>query len=662
MKIEKYLKEQLSTDSELAKTALLTIYNNQSVDEQFSQTTTHKNNIGFNAMDANFASSLAKQLIERGTLSEKQMGYVFKIVPKYWKQLANFIGLSSKDDVEKFKNQKNEEAEKINEETKTVREKIQDDAFALSAMYMLCENNLLKPQSRDFVKSLYSQHKRRGTLSVKQMDALKSNLKSHTKEIILNNDLLKPVKAVKIEKPISNTSKVEDVSISPKNIKVELYDFQKKGLGFLIQKNGNGLIADDMGLGKTIQAISYLAENPDKRPALIVVPASLKINWFREIEKFMKNRPSVEVLSGTRTHKLSSEIIIINYDIIKHWEKVLVGYNFKVMILDEAHKIKNVKAQRSKAVKRISKNIPHRIALTGTPIMNRPIELYNILDYITPGTFKFWGFAQRYCGARQGRWGWDFSGATNKKELHEKINNIFMIRRRKDDVLKQLPSKQKTVIPFILENIKDYEFAEAEFIEWLRNRKGNKVADKAQNAEALVKIEYLKQLSVKGKIKQSINWIKDFLESDEKLVVFATHTETLDILQKEFPQCVRIDGSTSTKGRDEAVQKFQNDKNCNIIIGNINAMGVGLTLTASSSVLFLEFPWTPADLQQAEDRVHRIGQESESVNIYYAVGCNTIDEKIIKLLEEKQETINAIIDGKTTKAQSLLGALLNDLE
>ena len=666
--LKTYLKDRLSSDAEFAQEALLLVYSMQTTEEQIIGGTRYQNKMGFNGTDGDFGSSLAVQLQNYGRLSDRQMGYVFRMMPKYWKQVITLIKAESAEDVDKYlsecrkqKADQKREAEERKQKEMTIREKLEaDDDFCISAMYMLTEKNLLNDRAVSFVTSLYNQHKRKGSLSEKQISALRKNLKYHTRQIVTNIDDLKHIQSRKAVKTTINTDKAENVSVTPQNIKVDLYDFQKEGLGFLTAKNGLGLIADDMGLGKTIQVISYLAENPDKRPALIIVPASLKINWQREIRKFMINQPSVQILSGTKPYDLTAEVIIINYDIVKHWEDALKAYNFKVMILDEAHKIKNVKAQRSKAVKRISKTVPHRIALTGTPITNRPIELYNILDYLSPGTFKFWGFAQRYCGATHTRFGWDFSGASNKEELHEKINRIFMIRRRKEDVLKQLPNKQKTVIPFELDNVSEYKFAEAEFIEWLREKAGDQKAEKAGNAEALVKIEYLKQLSVKGKMKQSVDWIKDFLETDQKLVVFATHTETLDLLQKEFPNCVRIDGSTSQIKRDQAVQTFQNDSKYNLIIGNINAMGVGLTLTASSSVLFLEFPWTPADLQQAEDRVHRIGQEAEAVNIFYAVGNNTIDERIIELLEEKQSVINAIIDGKASKSEGLLSALLSE--
>jgi len=327
--------------------------------------------------------------------------------------------------------------------------------------------------------------------------------------------------------------------------------------------------------------------------------------------------------------------------------------------MDEAHYIKNSSAQRTKATKKLAKGIPHVIALTGTPIVNRPVEGFNIFQVINRELFpNFWTYVHRYCGARHNGWGWDFSGATNKEELNQILTSTIMIRRRKADVLKDLPEKLYSFVPMELDNEKEYRNAEAEFIEYLRGVKGKEAAEKAKKAEHLVKIEAMKQLAVKGKREQAINWIRDFIEDGSKLVVFAVHKEVIDQLMNEFKDvAVKIDGSTPTPERHKAVEAFQSDPNIKLFIGNIQAAGVGLTLTAASAVAFLELPWTPGELQQAEDRCHRIGQKN-AVNIYYLLAENSVEYKLAKLLDKKKEVLSAVIDGKLVNEKSLITELI----
>src|SRR5690606_28043131 len=248
----------------------------------------------------------------------------------------------------------------------------------------------------------------------------------------------------------------------------------------------------------------------------------------------------------------------------------------QVIIMDEAHYIKNNSAIRTKATKKLVKRILHVIALTGTPIENRPIEGFNIFQIIEPNLFpNFWTYVHRYCGAHHNGFGWDFSGATNKEELHQILTSTIMIRRRKADVLKDLPEKLYSFVPMELSNETEYRVAEEEFIQYIRFTKGKEAAEKAKKAEHLVKIEALKQLAVKGKMKQAINWIRDFIEDGSKLVVFAVHKEVIDQLMKEFKNvAVKVDGSTSIKERNKAVEMFQNNEDIKLFIGNIQAAGV----------------------------------------------------------------------------------------
>lgn len=455
-----------------------------------------------------------------------------------------------------------------------------------------------------------------------------------------------------------NVTELEGIEIP--GLKMDLYDFQKKGVAFLEAKNGRALIADEMGLGKTAQALSWLQLHPEKRPVLIVVPASLKLNWQQEIWMWM-SKTKIQILSGSTPYDIDTEVAIINYDILVHWEERILAFNPKVVIVDEIHYIKNNKAKRTKALKRIVKGAQHFIGLSGTPIVNRPIEFYNAINIIDPTMFPDrWSYLKRYCGAKYNGFGWDFTGATNTEELHEKLVNNLMIRRKKSEVLTELPDKIRTFMPIELSNRVKYKVACQDFIEFLKRTKGDEAADRASNAQTLAEIEGLKQLAVQGKMKSAIEWIRNFLEVDGKLVVFAVHKFVIDQLMQEFgEQAVKVDGSVSGPNRQKAVESFQNDDTKRLFVGNIKAAGVGITLTAASTVAFLELPWTPGDVVQAEDRCHRIGQK-DSVNIQYLLAEGTIEEEIAALLDEKRKVLDAVLDGATPEKGSLLTELIQN--
>ena len=466
-----------------------------------------------------------------------------------------------------------------------------------------------------------------------------------------------------LNKSKTQIENVKEIEIP--GLKLSLYAFQKKDISFIETKNGRVLIGNEMGLGKTIEALAYLQLHPEKRPAVIVTPASLKLNWEKEAKIWMSPEPSIQILSGTKPYPLNgnevrnNDLIIINYDILFPWLETLKKIQPQALIFDEIHYIKNNQAKRTKAVKDLGKNIPHIIGLSGTPIINRPIEVYNAVKLIDNTILPdFWSYAHKYCGAKHNGFGWDFSGATNTKELHQKLLSI-MIRRKKEDVLTDLPEKIHSYLPMELDNKKEYVKAENNFIQWIRENKGESAAIRASNAEILTKIEELKQLTVKGKMKQAIDWIHNFLEIEEKLVIFATHKSTIEKLMLEFGDlAVKIDGSVPINQREEAIKQFQTDNKTKLFIGNIKAAGVGITLTASSHVAFLELPWTPGELMQAEDRCHRIGQKN-NVTIYYILAVNTIEEEIANMLDKKRKVLDSILDGKITEEESLLTSLIN---
>jgi len=476
-----------------------------------------------------------------------------------------------------------------------------------------------------------------------------------------------------------------------------LRPYQAQGVAWYEAKNGRVLNADDMGLGKTLQTLAWLQLRKDSAlPALVICPASLKINWAREALKFTELEPCLisgrdkkefTVFPGGSRH----DIYIVNYDILSektkctacggkgrlfkggpkcrackgkgkivHAHKTLRELGIKTLVLDEWHKLKNRTADRTIAVTELARGVTHVIGLSGTPIENRPMELYHTLSLIDKTVVpNYWTFAQRYCGAKHNGFGWDFTGASNTDELHELLTRTIMIRRRKADVLKDLPPKTRSFIPLELTNRRAYAKAETDFRRWLQDTKGEDAAEWAYNAEALAKITVLRKLVVEGKMKQVLQWIKDFLDSGKKLVVFANHRAVIDRIMDEFKNvAVRVDGSVTGNKRQEAVDRFQHDDSVKLFVGNIKAAGVGLTLTAASDVAFLELPWTPTELDQAEDRCHRIGQ-TNAVNVYYLLAADTIDEEMAELLDEKREVIESVMDGKAMDKNSMLSELID---
>lgn len=449
-----------------------------------------------------------------------------------------------------------------------------------------------------------------------------------------------------------------------KGLKEKLFPFQQRGVDFIESRKGRALIADEMGLGKTVQALAWLQLHPELRPAIIVVPASLKLNWEKEAVKWMYD-PKVQILAGTNPiERITGKLVIINYDILHAWVDKLKSIRPKALITDECHYYKSNKTNRTKAVKAIGKGIPHVIALSGTPIVNRPIEMYNAINLVNPNIVpNFTAFTRFYCNAKFNGYGWDYNGASNTEHLHKLLTSSIMLRRLKSEVLSDLPDKTRNYIPMALDNWTQYREAERNFIAFVREMKGTDAAIRASNAAALAEIEGLKQLAVHGKLKQAIEWIDDFLDVGGKLVVFAVHKFVIDALTEHYGNktAVKIDGSVTMAERNNAVDRFQNDPSTRLFVGNIKAAGVGLTLTAASNVCFLELPWTPGDLAQAEDRCHRIGQK-DNVMIHYLLAANTIEEKIARLIDKKRKVLDAVLDGVETDSKSLLSELMEEYE
>ena len=445
------------------------------------------------------------------------------------------------------------------------------------------------------------------------------------------------------------------------------YPFQTEGVRLIEQFNGRCLLADSMGLGKTLQSLLYLHRNKDIRPAIVVCPASLKWQWEIEAEKHIGMLS--EILEGrkspTKQYRwFTPPLLIINYDILKDWVPYLRGLNPKCVIFDEAHYLQSRSSQRTKAAQKLVAGMEHVLCLTGTPITNRPAELWPILNILHPKTYpSFFQYAFRYCAPKKTYWGWDFRGAARLPELHKKLHKEMMIRRLKEDVMTQLPPKRRSVLLVDIANRKEYDHAERDFLGWLAKRDPSKLYGAAR-AEKMVRIGYLQRLVAKLKMNSVEKWIDNFLaDTDEKLVLFGVHKAILNRLHDRYRAIsVLVNGEVVGRRRQQAVDQFQGNKKTRMFLGNIKAAGVGLNLTAASHGAFVEFGWTPGGVEQAIDRLHRIGQK-KNVLWYFLVARNTLEEDHIKLLHEKQKVLKAALDGKrNTGMDDLVDELIRRIQ
>ncbi len=438
----------------------------------------------------------------------------------------------------------------------------------------------------------------------------------------------------------------------------ELKPFQRAGVSYLLTQR-RAFLADEQGLGKTIEALAAI-EADGAYPAVVVCPASLKLNWLREIERWLPGR-SVRVLMGTGRSSLPlGEITVVNYDILAARLDELRALEPRALVLDESHYCKNAAAKRTQAVQRLAAAVPTDglvMALTGTPVMNRPPELIAQLRIL--GRLHDFG-----SGAQFGR---RFRGPDAHLRLHWHLRARCFVRRLKSEVLPQLPAKTRAVVPVELDNEAEYRLAERDVVAWLQSQPLDlrtldaKVAA-ALRAERLVRLNALKLLAARGKLHGALAWIHDFLSSGERLVVFAHHREIQRALRERFPGALHILGQDSPAAREAALHAFQepDGEGNQLIVCSIDVAGQGLTLTRSSNVAFLELDWTPAKHDQAEDRCHRIGQQ-DAVNATYLLAADTIDETIATLLERKRAVIGAVTDGRAEDEEGVVDALVRSL-
>ena len=427
----------------------------------------------------------------------------------------------------------------------------------------------------------------------------------------------------------------------------QLIPFQKEGVRQIYRFAGRALLADQMGLGKTLQALYWLLKIPSRRPAVIVCPASMKYTWQAEAQLHFNLH--TEVLEGCNptTTELPGEIVILNYNILSYWLPVLLKARPRAVIFDEVHFIKSPTAKRTKHSIQLADSADSVVGLSGTPLTNRPIELWTVLRAICPTLFPSREkYAWEYCAPRYTIWGWRFDGATNLPKLNRVLRENCMIRRLKKDVLQELPAKQSRYVCFRLKSYREYDEAQNNFIAWLQKQDPKK-AKRAQKAEAISKIGYLMRLCARLKLQWTEQWIRDFFEAHpgKKLVAFTMHTFVIDYLKERFSQrCVVIDGRVPSRERQDAVRQFRSHARKDLFLGNWQAAGVGITLVSAHNIAALDFPWTPGDLLQGGDRCHRIGQRNEVIMHYLAL-LGTVEEKQINLLRKKTKVLDAVLDG-----------------
>lgn len=433
-------------------------------------------------------------------------------------------------------------------------------------------------------------------------------------------------------------------------------DYQVSNIAYQIN-NGNCINGSDTGLGKTLQTIAY-AEILDLFPCLVVCPDTVKSGWEREWGECFPER-SVSIISSTKKeNSFKEDVIVINYDILaqRNTDKTKIKFpellkkKFKLVVADEFHLLKERTSLRSKGFKKIIKNIPNILGLTGTMVLNRPKELINLLkllgrfDDLFPDSNYY---NNRYCNARNTEYGWDLSGSSNIKELSKILREFCYIRVEKRDVLTELPPLIETYIDVDITNNMSYKRAEKDLIEYLEKIDIEK-AENAERAPTLVKLSTLKQLSIKGKLFGITKAIKEWQECNEgkNLLVFGIHKEPLQELHKKFKGSFLITGDLNYEEKEDQKNQFINTKG-SILFANMKTIGTGVDglQKVCSDMMVIELPQTPGELDQVIGRIERYGQEN-IMNLIYVSSPRTIDVHMKAFLDEKRKITDIINKGK----------------
>lgn len=470
---------------------------------------------------------------------------------------------------------------------------------------------------------------------------------------------------------------IEESRATDANVEIPVPDglsylgYQRAGIRYATNKPAV-LIADEMGLGKTIQALGVINADPLIENVIIVCPASLRLNWKREAEKWLVRPFRIGVVEGKNWPKGDPNLIIINYDVLTKHRERLSGRIFDAAIFDEAHYMKSQDAQRTQVG--LSIGATQTIFLTGTPILNRPVELFPMLTRLDPADLgaNFFRFGKRYCAAKKNRFGWDFKGASNLEELQTKLRERCMIRRKKAEVLKELPPKRRQIIELpvngcgsliaeekSLFDLRDERLAELRFAVEMAKASEDEAVYRAALAAlrgevflTLGEMAKTRKMIALAKVPYVISHLEDCLESGP-VICFAHHKDVIARIAEAFGDGVAIiTGDTSMTERQRAVDDFQSGRK-NLFLGNMQAAGVGITLTRSSHVVFAEMDWVPAILAQAEDRAHRIGQ-TNSVLVQHLIFSDSMDAVLARSVVRKQEVIDKALDDEIPEPEEFV--------
>jgi len=493
-------------------------------------------------------------------------------------------------------------------------------------------------------------------------------------------------RATEIEESLSElkeASRLVDADVEVAGLQANLLPYQRAGVAYALRARKT-FIADEMGLGKTLQAIATLeaanAEAPSY-PAVIVCPATLVLNWKAEYARWLPHR-KVEVVTDRKSFPTDYEVVVIGYSNITAWEKQLSSH--RSYVFDESHYCKTATAQRTKSAVKITKSAPKDgivLCLTGTPVTNRPAEYASQLRIIGQ-LDKFggeWGFYRRYCAAFKDKWGhWHLDGHSNLNELNDKLRSVCYIRRTKEQVLTELPPvlHDPVVVDGTAAGLKEYAKAEADIVEYLIERAKEIALElgkspnsaavvarmKAESNQHLVRLSVLRRLSAKAKMPAVVEWVESRVAEGRKVVIAAHHRDVVDELAKRFGN-LRIQGGMDINDIEEQKRKFMElpVEEAPVIVLSIQAAKTGHNLQVAQDVLFVELPWTPADVDQTYSRCHRLGQKS-SVTATYLLTSGTIDEEIYSLIEKKRNVVNQAVDGAedTEAEESLFATLLQN--
>ena len=430
-------------------------------------------------------------------------------------------------------------------------------------------------------------------------------------------------------------------------LQTKLLPHQKEGVRLIDAFEGDALLADEMGLGKSLTSLAWSVKYK-QFPILILCPAALKYNWQEEIRHHFGERSLVlegRTIDVQEQYAKKANFIILNFQILAAWLLVLKKIKPTTLILDECQSISNRESQSYQNFTSLRESCHNLIALSGTPLTNRPSELWPILNALRPDIWpSFFTYAVEHCEPRRERGRMVYKGARNLPHLHRKAKKYCMIRRLKTDVL-NLPPKVRSVVPLPISSSSEYRNAETDFKKWLTQNKGISALIKSKKAYQLSKMMQYRQLVIEAKMNSIIKWVENFLEeTDEKLVLMFCHTDPIVKMMKHFKKvAVRVDGHVTGMKRHAAVREFQVDGRCRLFIGNVKAAGVGLTLTAANHLAYCELPWTPGDVKQGEDRIHRISQ-TDTCFIYYLVANGSIEEQVAKMIAKKDDILNTVLD------------------